>query len=247
MARRIFIHAGQHKTGTTSVQHYVERHAAFLTAHGITPFRDWKPDLSGVADGPLPCNAKMIANALIRPSLSTPMRLSRAALPLDDAAWQSRLPALREALRDVPTDAVLMSAEAFSFLRTPAERQRLDELCDGFEWEALMFLREPASFLASWELQITHSGLATAEGAVAGQGIFDVSPKSWLVDHAAIRTFWGDQGRFLSYEEAMGPKGSVIPALLERIGLDPASAPPWDDVFLNTGAKKRQQMQRPPA
>jgi hypothetical protein len=75
MARRIILHAGQHKTGTTSIQHYIERHAEFLKRQGIWPFRDWTPDLRGEARGPLPCNAKMIANALIRADLMTPARI----------------------------------------------------------------------------------------------------------------------------------------------------------------------------
>ncbi len=196
MARRIFIHAGQHKTGTTSIQHYIERHAAVLTQHGITPLTDWKPDLSGPDSGPLPCNVKMIANALIRPGLLTPMRLSGAAKPLSDADWKARLPALRDTLLQIGTETVLLSAEAFSFLREPAERARLSELCDGFEWQAVMFLREPQSWRASWQLQIEHSGLAGRPGAVPGEGIFDLSPHSWLTDYAAIRAFWGAPAPF---------------------------------------------------
>jgi hypothetical protein len=247
MARRIFIHAGQHKTGTTSIQHYIERHAETLTAQGIAPFRDWTPDLSGEARYPLPCNVKMIANALIRADLGTPMRLSGKARPIDDDTWDKRLAGLRAALRDVPAETVLLSAEAFAFLREVGERVRLDQLCEGFAMTAVMFLREPVAWRASWALQIGHAGYADTSDARAGTGIFDLSAGSWLVDHDAIRSFWRGDCRFLSYEDAMAAHGSIIPAFLLGLGLDPASCPPWDDVFLNTSTKKRQRSARPPA
>ncbi|WP_300444703.1 hypothetical protein [uncultured Mameliella sp.] len=46
MKPRLFLHVGQHKTGTTSIQGYLKHHEETLRAHGF-----WQPDRLGRPDG----------------------------------------------------------------------------------------------------------------------------------------------------------------------------------------------------
>jgi hypothetical protein len=242
MTRQIIIHAGQHKTGSTSIQTYIELHRDFLSARGITPCRDWSEDLTEERMAELPFNAKFIANAVLRQSLLTPVRLQTGATSMSDAEWELAARRINARLHATAGNTLLVSAEAFSFLRQPAEARRLDMLCDGFERRCLIFLREPKSWLDSWKVQITHSDLVSKPGAKAGEGIFDLGPSSWLVDHDAIRAFWGENAIYLSYEGEVARHGSVIPAFLAALGLDPAACPSWEGLHLNAGVKKRHEI-----
>jgi hypothetical protein len=239
MPRQIIIHAGQHKTGSTSIQHYIERHPEAFRRHGIEPCRDWTADLAREDNPALPYNARSIANGVIRASLMTPKRLEGAARSLADAEWAAAAARLNAHFRALPGERILLSAEAFSFLREAEERRRLEQLCAGFAVKPILFLRDPPSWLESWRSELRFSKMAKKPGAVPGQGILDVGPSSWLADHAAIRAFWGPEAVILGYEDALSRHGSVIPAFLEALGIDPATCPPWRGIELNTTAAKR--------
>jgi hypothetical protein len=241
MAGRIVIHAGQHKTGSTSIQHYIETHVAFFRGHGFEPVQDWTAQLDGRRDDALRYNAKFIANAVVRDSLATPMRLLGACAAPQLADREAGLDRINAALRTGKGETLLLSAEAFSFLRGRDEMQWVERLCHGFDWRAVMFLREPKAWLESWRIQVSHSRLIETEGAKPNEGIFDLSATSWLTDHAAIKDLWGSRCAFLDYGEAASRSGSVIPAFLEAIGLDPSMCPPWDGFFLNGSAPKIKQ------
>jgi hypothetical protein len=238
MARQLIIHAGQHKTGSTSIQQYLARHHDALRRKGVFAAPAWASDLSAALPHAEGCNAGAIAHAILRNGLLTPGRLrgKHPATPDDDKP--RRLRAVNAWLRAVPEDTVILSSEAFSFLREACEFELVDALAAGMEWRAVMFLREPMSWLQSWRHQLAHAGLIDRPGAVAGQGIFDLEVTSWLTDRDSIRSFWRGRCTFHDYEEALAQDGSVIPALLRDLGLDPHSCPPWDGLFLNRTAKK---------
>lgn len=244
MAKHIIIHAGQHKTGSTSIQTYIDRNVGFFRDHGIAPVQDWTASLDGLSNENPKYNAKLIANAVVRESLATPLRIRGVCAALAPDARDQGIDRINAALKAEPLDTCLISAEAFSFLREPDEFARIERLCSGLPWRAVMFLRNKDSWLKSWEVQITHSKLVNQQGVLPGQGIADLSETSWLVDHDAIRRFWNGRCTLLSYEEAVARHGSVIPAFLEAIGLDPARCPAWVGVHMNSSEQKRQQLAR---
>ena len=74
MAKHIVIHAGQHKTGSKSIQRYISDNTLFLRRHGLFPCPEWKTDLTQVQSVPK-YNAAAIAHAMLRTDLLTPVRL----------------------------------------------------------------------------------------------------------------------------------------------------------------------------
>ena len=66
-----------------------------------------------------------------------------------------------------------------------------------------------------------------------GDSIFDYEPNSWLVDDAAIESFFQPKCRPINYENVMKKHGSVIQAFLEEIGLNLSECPAWEDYFFN--------------
>ncbi len=238
MANHIIIHAGQHKTGSTSLQHYLANNRPHFQRVGIFVCPGWTSDLSRPIESTVTCNVGAVAHAIVRNHLLTPGRL-RQKHPLTPRTEKtSRIAHVNAYLRAVKEDVAVLSAEAFSYLREPEEFQLVEALCDGMSFEAVMFLREPQSWMASWQTQVTHSKLIERPGAVPGRGIFDFSETSWLTDHDAIRSFWGGTCHFLNYEDQRAAHGSIVPAFLREIGVDPAQCPAWDEMFLNTSARK---------
>lgn len=238
MASRLILHAGQHKTGTTSIQSYLGANRAALAGMGLAVCTDTTPELSRERTTPLAANAMFIANAVVRASLETPVRLNGICRPLPSGDAAVGLRAVNQRIRAMREDTAVLSAEALAFLRETDEMQRLEILCEGLEWQTIMFLREPASWLRSWKTEVTHGPLRHTPGVTPESGIFDFSPQSWLVDHAAIRAFWGSRGTFIDYEQATSSHGSVIPAFLSAAGLNPELCPPWDKFYLNSSAAK---------
>lgn len=200
---------------------------------------DTTPDLARARTTPLPANAMCIANAVVRSSLDTPVRINGLCRALTTEDAEAGLRAVNHRLRAMPEETVVLSAEALAFLREPDEMQRLEILCEGLEWRSVMFLREPQSWMRSWKTQLTHAPLQYEPGVTPERGIFDFGPHSWLVDHAAIRAFWGGRGTFIDYEQTMARHGSAIPAFLAELGLDPERCPPWNDFYLNISAAKK--------
>ena len=239
MAQRVILHVGQHKTGSTAIQDYLLDHRAFFAAQGFAICPDWTATLTGPRLARQSCNAKSVANAIIRDSLATPVRLGGSRPRLTPAQRQQGLRAVNAWLRARPEPAVIISAESFSFVREDQEMRRLERMCAGLDWRAILFLRAPQSWLASWRIQIAHAGWPRQAGAVPGHGVLDVSDTSWLVDHGAIRAFWGERAAILSYEDAMSSRGTVIPAFLNQLGLDPAICPDWAGYVANSSALKQ--------
>ncbi len=238
MARRVIIHAGQHKTGSTSIQHYLTRHHAALAERGVAVCPAWRGDLSGPDPAARTCNAGAIAHAVLRGALMTPGRLREKYPVLGARLRDDGLRRVNSFLHAVPEETVVLSSEAFSFAREDEEFEWIESLCAGLSWRAVMFLREPGAWRDSWRRQVTHAGLDQRPGAVAGEGIFDFGDASWLTDHDAIRRFWRGRCAFLSYEEGLARDSSVFPAFIRALGLDPDDCPSTEEFRYNVSALK---------
>lgn len=222
------MHGGQHRTGSTSLQLYLKDHTSFLAEQGfyICRANDFAPHTAG--DDTVNCFT--LPRLMLRPELLSPMRLNRTLRVITaGAAHRARVQA-NLFLRSRPQSKIIISAEAFAFLRTPEERQAFDQVFGDMQLRTLLFLRHPDAWLRSWESLLRKWGYQVE---ALGQGIFDLSSTSWMVDHQAIRSFFPAQTTFASYEQVVQEEGSVIPAFLRFLGIDPQKAPPWNRYFVN--------------
>ena len=242
MARQVIIHAGQHRTGSTSIQQYLKFNRDQLSRRGIAVCPNWTAGLERIDAGNLNCNAKAIANAVIRDSLQTPVRLSDVCPILNPAQKIEGLARVNAYLRQLPQETVILSAEALSFVRQSDELELIEKLCLGMDFRALMFLRNPNDWLESWKSQVAYLMAQNLAEASSGTGVFDFSESTWLTDHDAMRGAWGNRCKFLSYEAALKTHGSVIPAFLIELGLDPASCHDWKCFVANSSATKKLRL-----
>lgn len=237
--RKIFLHAGKHKTGTSSIQFYIQQHADFFAAQGVMPVSDlwFAPEPERKRNQ---YNCTHLAHIIIRPEFRSPIRV-RGVLPIW-SRWQQVDMAMEanRILRQRPDARMVISAESFSFLRTEEEKLCLEIMMDGFELVPIVFFREPSAWLQSWETQITGLQKHNPGGDLHGT-VFDTSPQSWLVEDHRIRAFYGDQGQYIQYEDALKGFGSSIPAFLEAIGIDPLRAPDWRDTWRNLTSDKLER------
>ncbi|MDR5654430.1 hypothetical protein [Ruixingdingia sedimenti] len=207
MTRRLYLHVGTHKTGTTSVQAVLTHQAADLRARGVEPALDarGRANLAG------------LAHLFIRPGLRTPRRLQDPA----GAAWgPGELAAWRQGVRGSACATHLISTEAFCFLRTPAEAAALcTELGGVFdEIRPILVLRQEAAWRQSWLAQLQRMGLSER---IAAEPEASRITAAWYFDREAIRSFWEGIGptACIDYDAEMAAQGTILPAVLRAAGL----------------------------
>ena len=211
--KTVYVHAGMHKTGSTSIQKYVEEHCDFFRANGFEIVEDMRFDSLGQSR-PTGTNCFRIAHVLIDSRLETPVRLKGRVKPMTLPQKVSAVCRANARLRGSSLDKIMLSAEAFSFLRSRSERFWFKLMFAGLAVKPILFFRDKADWLKSWKTQLELNRVPYNRDDSRPTGIFDVSDRSWLVDHQRIASFFGPRGTYLSYEDAMSEYRSVIPAFL---------------------------------
>lgn len=244
--RRIHLHAGTHKTGSSSIQRYLFDHRHAFAARGYRVFEDIRFGPFADTSGADPTNCLRLAHLFLRDDFGSPVKLRARVRRYGPGRRLADIRRLRDELDRIASPDLLISAEALCFLRTPSEKRLMRAAFAGFDVVPIVFFREKTAWLESLERQF--GGLRLM---LEGQGrltdgvpddypehVLDFGPASGLTDAGAIRRFFGD-GIYLDYEQALAERGSVIPAFLEAIGIDPASMPPQEDYWDNPSSEKR--------
>ena len=244
--RRIYLHAGTHKTGSTSIQQFLFVHKGELRRRGYAVLEDI--DDSPISPRPKApvTNCLLIAHLFLRDDFGSQMKLRWNVRRYGLANRWRGLRALRRKLSEAGGSDIVISAEAFSFLRNWREKLMLRIAFAGYRLVPVVFLRERESWLASWEKQIGWLRDKMEEEGRMANGMVDdyrqhalsIDPDSTNGDPVAIRRFFGDRAIYLSYEEALERWGSTVPAFLAAIGLDPESFPDHADFWENRTARK---------
>ena len=211
--RTLKIHVGPHKTGTTSIQAFLLENARALKARDhefyaerVSPFRKRG-------------NAWALAHALIRPELATPMRLNGSAkggLQEDEHL----IDAFIKAVQRSDASTILVSSEAFSFLRTAEEKNALRALIDPLFDVVVPIVarRRDDKWRQSWNRQIENMGAADKLTDLPAAERADAE---WYFDFDQIIAFWSSFGDvdILDYDRSLEEDGSILPAFLQAAGL----------------------------
>lgn len=218
----LFLHVGPHKTGSTSIQHALAALAPKLRAQGVEVYHEDRKAA--------PCNAYHLAHDLLRPEVHTPMRLRHPNLA--QGAGERRRHLRIAAAR--PTQALVVSSEAFAFLRSDADADRVSDLFEPVfsGISACIVRRAPEDWRRSWQAQLGRAQndyLAAYQDAPADRRV----DAPWYSDFDAIYDFWAKLGscHVLDYEAEMNTRGSILPAFFNWLGLPEKDHP--DDLFLN--------------
>ncbi|MEM8552015.1 MAG: hypothetical protein AAGF45_06505 [Pseudomonadota bacterium] len=214
-AKRLYLHAGKHKTGSTSFQMFLSDELAALDACGVSVVRE----LPGPDGRPWPAgNAVLAAHTVLRRSLQERSRVrGELQFPTEDDQADARR-RMNAALHALDHDTVVMSCEGFSFVRAAAERAALLELTDGFHLIPVVVIRETEAWLRSMAAQLGKIAPADRPADVRGT-VFDLSRDSWHLDHTALFAALGPDTRVLQYEDALARDASVVPSILRAMDL----------------------------
>jgi hypothetical protein len=209
MRKTIFIHIGTHKTGSTSIQYFLQENAERLKHCGVYVARSGI-DVARRRQG----NHNVAWD--VRRDIRYERKLGGVAELLDE-------------LRDSPEKTVVISSEDFEYLvRYPEELKEFDRKLEaiGYDRIYLVFFRNPEDYLFSLHCELKKHGIvasyATLKNEVQNKGYILVKG-DWYYEF--------DRRRFLAdWEKAVGPnlkafdfddvsrQGELLPFFLETIG-----------------------------
>lgn len=216
--RRVLIHIGPHRTGTTSLQRFL----ADSRTH-LLPDAGWKYPQGLVWDDSHVelTVATLASNRLpeIRPFVDFAIERLQPGLPsVVDAEWPKIV--IEAVERDAGHDCIY-SDENLSWLRSTEEMESLLDLFPDSEVSIVAVQRDPQQFLASYEWMARFTALSFSEDP---ESIWYVDADSWLA-HLAERTdrwrrvLGDDRVHVVDYEACMADEGSILPDLCAVIGL----------------------------
>lgn len=219
--RRLFLHVGPHKTGTTSVQQALADHRAALLAGGLDVCQG-----EGFGANPAQVNAIRLANCFIRPEVMTAPRLRGRYGPPDAEFVAATIALVRAHVLASPVQEFVISSEEFSYLRTVGEAEALRAaLVPLFEAIVpVLVLRNEPDWRASRHDQLTKTGLIERIAGLEGQA----DPNgAWYYDRAALVAFWKGIGpaEVIDYDAAVARDGSILPAVFAALGRVAPGAP----------------------
>lgn len=228
--RRVVIHIGTHKTGTTAFQRYLLENRTHFSRAGLHLH---------VHESGSP-QAHELPLLALRSDLCIPLRVRNPDLTLAEARPNLES-AIRSTLASVKHGTVLFSHEALSFLRHQEETEALAQLFPEDEVQIVVTLRDPTAYLKSWSAQLKRMGFATS--SPYRTSFMYTESDSWLADFNTLesvyrQTFGSDSVTVVSYERALTQTSSVVPSLLEAVGIPIEDLPPGWDEYRNTRAEE---------
>lgn len=228
MRRQFVLHVGIHKTGSTSIQSFLNANRERLRACDIDFYEGHH----------IASNHVELHAAAMREDRSSPFKLDNDLTV--DAAYRSATAArLNDQLARSTSPRILFSAEGLSYLRHPDEMARLKALLPGDDIRIIFYVRDRNTFLSSYRGEMERHRLP----AVIDRDSFAyVADDSWLADfNTRIDAFRSAFGRasvtVVDYDREMRRTGNIIPSFLRSIGVEGAfEQDSWSDIFKNRRA-----------
>lgn len=208
----LYLHIGTHKTGSTSLQRWLNQQRAWLQQQGMQYYRGLH-----------------FPNNHIECYLA-PMRLNRdsfarQAIGQFDVNYYTEVKQRLAAFaNDKPHLHKIISTEGLSLLRFEDELVLLKDLLSPFgsDIKIILYLRDKVRYLASYRAQ-----LAKKPGRVPSNDYWSalyVEDDTWLTDYEALITayataFGRDNVIVIDYDAQMAEHGDIIPAFVNALSL----------------------------
>jgi len=226
--RKILLHIGTFKTGTTSFQHWFNEHLKVIYATtGVRWHQGQYPD------------SREIAAICLDPHKETPAMVYGFFPPRFSSEWFTWAAEVRANIQreiESSNDPIFFSCEALCLLRTDSELERLKELFPADRTHIIVTLRDPKDFLSSWRKHLRQDFYRESKDPMS---FAYVKKDSWLTDyeelHNAYLKHYGEHITTINYERAIALNGSIIPALASTFHAGQQPLPEWSNFFLNQG------------
>jgi len=222
-AKRLYLHIGTHKTGTTSFRASLRANAKILEKRGFHAFGQPGKKRGFFRKRRKRYNLSKLALGFLRPELATISRFRSNSLNPKPAAQARLLAGFLRQLRAITADRVIVSSEGLTFLRTPEEKAELRKFLDalGREVTIILVLRDEAGWRASWNNQLRK--LPKVWQGTQALPEMQRANGEWYFDRQAIIDFWSDLGVLVcvDYNATLAAEGNVIPAIYRAMEVDP--------------------------
>ena len=192
--KKLIIHIGVHKTGTTSFQRLLQINQKYLIDNNVRPI--FELDRNNARR----FNLFDLSHLHLRASLKTGARL-RGNVPErkehEKAAFEDNF---IKAINGYPEDTIIASAESFCFMRESKEKEKLANLFAQIdrEVEFLLVWRHLVSWKESWKNQL-HTGAKIADLSVSFPAEERIDAE-WYYDTDAILNFWQELGKVHTFQ-----------------------------------------------
>jgi hypothetical protein len=206
---RAIVHIGFHKTGTTSIQAFLNDNRAALATEGIAFYQGRH----------IPGNHVELHVGAMRDERTSPFKLMLGGVP--PRYGKTVAAEIANFRNDTDAHTILFSAEGLSYLRYPDEMNALRSLIGIDDITIVAYLREAGSWIESYKVQIAKH----PRPDVIGKDSFAyVERDSWLLDFptriAAFEAAFGKENvSVLDYDSTYRRDGNVIPSFLDAIGV----------------------------
>lgn len=221
------LHIGLHKTGTTSIQAFLQRNNAALQNKGV-----------GFYQGMVfPENHVELHAASIRPERQSGYK-NRTGLIVEHLYIEEVRQRVMQFVAASDARRLIFSNEGLSLLRYVDELEMLKSLFPTGTFKVVVYLRNVADYLHAYEAQL-HKNPETLPQQIDKDSFAYTEPDTWLRDYSArlepFQQVFGSANVLVQdYDQAMGSYGNVIPSFLRLLGLQEAfETKDWENCFLN--------------
>jgi Sulfotransferase domain len=221
-----FIHIGFHKTGSTSIQAFLQAHAQTLASSGLAFYQG-----AHFLD-----NHVELHVASMRPERDSGFK-NRSGILVDKAYRDRAKSSVDEFLSGSPAERIVFSSEGLSLLRFRDEVQVLRQLISVRHVKVIAYLRNPTDYIRSYANQIRKDP-KTLPRHIDQDSFAYTEPDTWLLDYEKrlmpFRDVFGSENVIaIDYDEQMSRYGNVIPSFLDAVGLkSQKSLENWQSYFL---------------
>jgi len=223
--KRIVIHIGIHKTGSTSIQEFLHTQREKLRTLNVDFY----------FGAHLPSNHVELPFAAMRLERASPFKLD-TGLEVDETFREGVQASVRQYIKQSNCKCIVFSAEDLSYLRYEDEMNRLRAMIPEGRIEIVAYLRDAASFLTSYKLEMKKHKMPDP---IVSDSFAYTGLDSWLVDFesrlAGFRHAFGFRNVIvLNYNHELHAVGSVIPSFLKVLGVESHFGfQDWSGYFLN--------------
>lgn len=213
--KRIFLHIGTHKTGSTSLQRWLRDHDSFLRRNDYDLYEGWHTCKNHI---------ELYLSAMREE------RDSFAKQSMKDIAFDEEYArVVRERVRQYVSSSeqanIIFTSEGLSLLRHKDELKSLAEILQSepAEVTVIVFLRNQYDYLNSYRSQLLRK-----KGRRPSMDFWSalyVEDDTWLTDYEGLLEVYGAEFghsnvHVIDYDEQLKLDGNIIPSFLECIGLE---------------------------
>lgn len=222
--RKSIVHIGFHKTGSTSIQHFLAANRPVLEQNGYWFYSGKHEDL----------NHLELHAATMRAERTSTFK-NKSSINFDEQYLSDTKASLDNFFDQFESGTAIFSAEGLSLLRYADEAKRLAWLLQS-DVRIVVYLRNLEDYRRSHTKQLKSAGYTNVKDKDSHAYMQE---DSWMFDYELRlrpyrETFGSQNVHVIDYDVVKNRDGSVIPSFIDFLNLsEKFSEDDWQDIWLN--------------